>query len=151
MPSLTAAATTPAVYGLLLFAQVAHAGLEKYSAFVVADRTAKAPPKDAIRVTYLGVNGFQFESSDHALLVDPYFTRVGFWSAALHERIESKPDRVSDGLKILRPHADAVLVTHAHFDHLLDVPEIARRTGARLFSGPTAINLVQSLGVPNEK
>jgi len=148
---VTAVATTPAVCGLFLFAQVAHAGLEKYSAFVVADATAKAPPKDAIRVTYLGVNGFQFEAGDHALLVDPYFTRVGFWSAALNERIESKPDRVSEGLKYVRPHADAVLVTHAHFDHLLDVPEIARRTRARVFSGPTAIKLVRSLGVPNEK
>src|SRR5712692_6672569 len=124
-----------AICGLILFAQVAHGGLAKYSAFVIADATANAPaPRDSICVTYLGVNGFQFETRDHVLLVDPYFTRIGFWSAALNQRIESKPDRVSEGLKHLCAHADAILVTHAHFDHLLDAPDIMHRTGAKLLS-----------------
>ena len=43
---------------------------------------------------------------------------------------------------------DAVLVTHAHIDHLLDVPPIMKRTGARLFAGPTAVNQTRSLGLP---
>jgi L-ascorbate metabolism protein UlaG (beta-lactamase superfamily) len=137
---------------LLLLSQAAYGGLEKYSSFVVADKDAGAPvPENAIRVTYLGVNGFQFEVERHALLVDPYFTRVGFWSAALNQRIQSNPNRVSEGMKHLRPHPDAVLVTHAHFDHLLDVPDIMQRTGARLFAGPTAVSLVESFGVPQKK
>ena len=141
-----------AICGLVLVAQVAHAGVAKYSAFVVADAAANAPaPRDSIRVTYLGVNGFQFENSDHVLLVDPYFTRAGFWSAALNQRVESRPDRVNEGLKHIRPRVDAILVTHAHFDHLLDVPDIMRRNHARLLAGQTAVHLVQSLGIsPNE-
>jgi hypothetical protein len=141
-----------ALCGLFLFAQIAHASLEKYSSLVVADNDAKAPvPANAVRVTYLGVNGYQFETDGHALLVDPYFTRTGFWSAALNQRIESNPERVNEGLKNLRPRADAILVTHAHFDDLLDVPEIMRKTGARLLSGSTAVNLVQALDLPQEK
>ena len=133
---------------LILSAQFAQAGLEKYSSLVVADKNPKAPsPADAIRVTYLGVNGFQFEAGGHALLVDPYFTRVGLWAGALNERIESRPNRVDEGLKHVRPRIDAILVTHGHFDHLLDVPEIMRRTRARLVAGPTAIHLVESFGI----
>ena len=141
-----------AICGLILVAQVAHAGLEKYSALVVADATENAPaPRDSIRVTYLGVNGFQFENGDRVLLVDPYFTRIGLWSAALNQRIESRPERVNEGLRHLRARADAILVTHAHFDHLLDVPDIIHRTHARLLAGSTAIHLVESLGIsPNE-
>ena len=141
-----------ALCSLILFAQVAHAGLTKYSALVVADASASTPaPHDSIRVTYLGVNGFQFETRDHVLLVDPYFTRIGFCSAALNRRIASNPDRVGEGMSHLRSRADAILVTHAHFDHLLDVPEIMRRTHARLLAGPTAVHLVESLGIsPNE-
>jgi L-ascorbate metabolism protein UlaG (beta-lactamase superfamily) len=41
-----------------------------------------------------------------------------------------------------------VLVTHAHFDHLLDVHAVMERTGAKLISDPTAIHLVKSIGVP---
>ena len=134
--------------GLLLLAQLAQASLEKYSSRVVADQNPNAPPpSNAIRVTYLGVNGFQFETNDHALLVDPYFTRVGLWAGALNERIESDPNRVAEGLKHVRSRVDAILVTHAHFDHLLDAPEIMRRTHARLIAGPTAVRLVTSFGI----
>src|SRR5437868_2788572 len=133
---------------LLLFAPATHAGLEKYSAFVVADKNPDASASaDAIRVTYLGVNGFQFETGRHALLVDPYFTRVGLWAATLNQRIESSPTRVSEGLSHIRPNVDAILVTHAHFDHLLDAPEIMRRTHARLIAGPTAVGLIKSFGI----
>jgi L-ascorbate metabolism protein UlaG (beta-lactamase superfamily) len=137
---------------LIFSAQIAHAGLEKYSALVVADKYPLTEPgPNAIRVTYLGVNGFQFETNGHALLVDPYFTRIGLLSAALNQPIQSDPNRVAEGWKHVRPRADAILVTHAHFDHLLDAPEILRRTHARLLSGPTAVQLVESFRIsPNE-
>jgi L-ascorbate metabolism protein UlaG (beta-lactamase superfamily) len=93
------------------------------------------------------VNGFQFETGGHALLVDPYFTRVGLWAGALNEKIQSNPNRVAEELKHVRPRIDAILITHAHFDHLLDAPEIMRRTHAQLFAGPTAIHLVESIGI----
>src|SRR5260370_7854935 len=88
-----------ALCGLFLFAQIAHAGLEKYSSLVVADKypfTETEP--NAIRVTYLGVNGFQFETIGHALLVDPYFTPVALFSAALNHRIESNPGPLHQAL-----------------------------------------------------
>src|SRR2546427_11659580 len=97
---------------LLLSVKVVSAGLEKYSALGVADKDASAPlPRNAIRVTYLGVNGFQFEGDGHALLVDAYFSRVSFWSAALKRPIEPTRGRVADGLGHLQRRADAVLVT----------------------------------------
>ncbi len=136
----------------LLAAQVAQAGLQKHSSLVVADANSTGTiPSNAIRITYLGVNGFQFETNGHALLVDPYFTRVGLLSAGLNQPIRSDPNRVAEGLKHVRRHVDAILVTHAHFDHLLDTPEIIRRTHGKLMAGPTAVRLVESLGIrPNE-
>ena len=107
-------------------------------------------PLNAIRITYLGVNGFQLEMGGHALLVDPYFTRAGLWAGALNQQIDSNPKRVSEGLSHVRSRLDALLITHAHFDHLLDAPEIMRRTHAQLVAGPTAVRLVESCGIlPN--
>src|SRR5438477_9143079 len=121
---------------LTFSAQIASAGLQKYSSLVVADAnpTATVSP-NAIRVTYLGVNGFQFETGGHVLLVDPYFTRIGLWSAALNQPIESNPDRVSEGLRHVRPRADVLPLTHAQLDHLLDAPVIIRGTYAALVAG----------------
>jgi L-ascorbate metabolism protein UlaG (beta-lactamase superfamily) len=137
-----------ALCGLILFTQIAQAGLEKYSSLIVVDKNRSAHgPSNSVRVTYLGVNGLQFETNGHALLVDPYFTRVGLWAGALNQRIESNPNRVESGLRHVHRNVDAILVTHAHFDHLLDVPEIMRRAHARLVAGPTAIRLVESFGI----
>jgi L-ascorbate metabolism protein UlaG (beta-lactamase superfamily) len=134
--------------GLLLCVQIAHAGFGKYSTLIVAEPNPSASgPSNAVRVTYLGVNGFQFETDGHALLVDPYFTRVGLWAGALNQKIASNPNRVTEGLKHVRSNVDAILVTHAHFDHLLDAPEIMRRTHVRLIAGPTAVRLVTSFGI----
>jgi phosphoribosyl 1,2-cyclic phosphodiesterase len=38
-------------------------------------------------------------------------------------------------------HADLVLVTHAHYDHIFDVPYIAERTGATVVRYTTAFGL----------
>src|SRR6266513_766530 len=99
-----------ALWSLVLFAQIAHADLKRYSSLIVADENPSArASSNSIRVTYLGVNGFQFETGDHALLVDPYFTRVGLWAGALNERIESNSNRVREGLKHVRSRVDAIL------------------------------------------
>jgi L-ascorbate metabolism protein UlaG (beta-lactamase superfamily) len=82
------------------------------------------------------------------LLVDPYFTRAGLTAVALQRRIDPNEARIAFGLQHIRRSADAVLITHAHFDHLLDVAEIMRWTHARLVSGATAVNLSISCGLP---
>ena len=142
------AAMKIALLFVAFFAHTADAGLSKYCDLVVTDESPRTVARpDGIRVTYLGVNGYQLEAGKHALLIDPYFTRVSLWSVAANRPLQTNLERVSAGLHHTEPEADATLVTHAHFDHLLDVPEVMRRTGAQLVSGPTAVNLAQAFGV----
>lgn len=137
---------------LVLFAQVVRPSFSDYSTLVMADEAkCSARHGEGIRVTYLGVNGYQFETGEHALLVDPYFTRVSLWRVASNRPIASDAARVAAGLTHVRPRVAAVLVTHAHFDHLLDVPEVMRHTRAQLVADATAANLVQALGVSRAK
>ena len=102
--------------------------------------------RDGVRVTYLGTNGYQFEFKGHALLVDPYFSRVDLLSAALNSRIQPNASRINDGLRHLAPKADAILVTHGHFDHLLDVPVIMAKTRARLVASASSVDLAKRAG-----
>jgi L-ascorbate metabolism protein UlaG (beta-lactamase superfamily) len=134
-----------------LGARLASADLEKYSTLIVADSPdAKQEPR-TVRVTYLGVNGYQFEANGHALLVDPYFTRAGLTSIAFQQRLQPNDTRIGIGLRHVRSRVDAVLVTHAHFDHLLDIPEIVERTNTRLLGGATAVNLAMSCGLDRSR
>jgi L-ascorbate metabolism protein UlaG (beta-lactamase superfamily) len=120
------------------------AGLDHYAQLVVND--SGATPRDGVRVTYLGTNGYQFEFKGYALLVDPYFSRVDLLSVALGSRIQSNASRVNDGLNHLAPKADAVLVTHGHFDHLLDVPAVMAKTRARLVASVSSVDLARRAG-----
>ncbi len=134
---------------LILSAQAFAAGVDRYTDLVVSD--SPATPRSGVRVTYLGTNGYQFEFKGHALLVDPYFSRVDLVSVAVGSRIQPDISRIADGMRHLAPKVDAILVTHGHFDHLLDVPTVMSRTRTRLIASHSSIDLVRQLpdaGVP---
>ena len=129
---------------LIFSAQAFGAGLDHYAQLVVND--SRATPRDGVRVTYLGTNGYQFEFKGHALLVDPYFSRVDLLSVALGSRIQPNASRINDGLSHLASanQTDAILVTHGHFDHLLDVPAVMAKTRARLVASASSVDLARA-------
>ncbi|AIJ25508.1 hypothetical protein AMETH_5416 [Amycolatopsis methanolica 239] len=46
---------------------------------------------------------------------------------------------------------DHILVTHGHYDHLTDVPYLARKTGATVYGTETHLNLMAALGAPEDQ
>src|SRR5882757_3919055 len=121
------------------------AGIGSYAHLVAAGSAGAV--RDGVRVTYLGTNGYQFEFKGHALLVDPYFSRVDLSSLALGSRIQPNASRINATLGHLAAKADAILVTHGHFDHLLYVPAVMAKTRARLIASASSVDLAKRAGV----
>jgi L-ascorbate metabolism protein UlaG (beta-lactamase superfamily) len=122
------------------------ARLDSFANLVLADSPGAA--RNGVRVTYLGTNGYQLEFGGHALFVDPYFSRVDLFSVALGSRIQPNASRINDGLRHLASsncRTDAILVTHGHFDHLLDVSAVMAKTRARLIASASSVDLVRQL------
>ena len=135
---------------LLLLASSAIGGLERYPELVVADAPL-SKRGGGVRVTYLGTNGYQLEADGHALWIDPYFSRVGLLPVAINARLAPHPTRLQEARARLHPAPDTILVTHAHLDHLLDVPPLLRGNAARLIAGSSATFLAQSCGIPGNR
>ena len=105
------------------------------------------PEPGAVRFRWLGVAGIELLSSeelmaDESLLIDPFFTRPPIWRLWFG-RVAPNPARIPASL----PRCDHILVSHAHYDHLLDVPVIARRTLARVYGSANTCALLQSLRI----
>lgn len=99
-----------------------------------------------ITFTWLGVAGFTLECEDYTLAVDPFFSRPGL-RYVLGGRPRPQPE-LGEGYL---PECDAILITHAHHDHLMDAPAIARRTGARLYGSPHSCRISQVYGLEAEQ
>jgi hypothetical protein len=102
-----------------------------------------APPgAEAVTFTYLGVGGWIIEWRDVQVMTAPLFTnpsilRVGLTSVRSDTALVSSQMARYDVSR-----ARAILVGHAHYDHLMDVPQVARRhaPAARIVGSETVRN-----------
>jgi L-ascorbate metabolism protein UlaG (beta-lactamase superfamily) len=96
----------------------------------------------SVRIQWLGTAGFAIEHAGHTLLIDPYVTRASITRCLV---APLQPDR--DAIRRCVPRADAIVVGHTHFDHVLDVPRIALMTGAHVYGSRSAAALCRAQGV----
>ena len=99
-----------------------------------------------LELEWLGVAGYRLTYEGQTIYIDPYISRVPLSSVvhrapaladpALHERWLRAPGRVL-----------GVLVGHTHFDHAIDVPEIARRHGCPAYGSSSLVNLMRLHGL----
>lgn len=99
------------------------------------------------RYRWLGAAGLELHLDGVVLLIDPFLTRPPAWKVFSLKGV--MPDRAS--LKRNIPRADYILVTHSHYDHLLDVPEIIQMTGARVAGSENTCKIIGLHGVAQDQ
>jgi L-ascorbate metabolism protein UlaG (beta-lactamase superfamily) len=137
--------------------------------FVFAITVLATPPaqkqpttakNDQVVLKYLGAAGWVISDGTTTILIDPYLSRIngppppGGHSMPGDTRPTygwgdvATPDVAAIDSHIQR--ADFVLVTHTHYDHVLDVPHIALKTGAAVIGTESTENVMRAYGVPEE-
>ena len=114
-------------------------------------------PAPSIQLTYLGTAGWEIQDGNVTVLVDPYISRLKYGGQGHPE--DDRPAFArsdlawSDTTLIdeVITRADFILVSHGHFDHLADVPYIARKTGAKVIGNETVITILRAYEVPEDQ
>jgi L-ascorbate metabolism protein UlaG (beta-lactamase superfamily) len=127
-----------------------------------ADGTSESPGKITLR--YLGTAGWEIRDDKTTLLIDPYVSRIigppppgipAYQPAPGDTRRRfGWDDTAAPDLETIRlrvPAADFVLVTHTHYDHIFDVPQIAISTGATVIGTESSHNVLRAYGVPEQQ
>jgi L-ascorbate metabolism protein UlaG (beta-lactamase superfamily) len=127
---------------LLILAGTAHAAdiPEACNSHTAAVTGGPLPPaeSDVVVARWLGNSNFEFAYKGKVYLFDAYFDRtprshpIGFTAADVKK-------------------AEAIFVSHAHFDHISDIGPIARQTGAPVIGAPITIETAQRLGAPEKQ
>ena len=124
-----------------------HPSLAPYARYLLPAADAPPAPGTGVRITFLGVSTILINDGETALLTDGFFSRPSLAKVALG-RIE--PDREVIAHWLERAGVDrlaAVLVVHSHYDHAMDAPEVARRTGAVLVGSESTANVGRGWGL----
>ena len=117
----------------------------------------EADGQTGLQFTYFGAAGWEISDGDVTVLVDPYISRLRYVDRQHpdDDRRAYARDEVGDWdtnlIDSLITKADFILVHHSHYDHLGDVPYIAKKTGARVIGTETTITILRAYGIPDEQ
>ncbi|NOY00591.1 MAG: MBL fold metallo-hydrolase [Verrucomicrobia bacterium] len=107
---------------------------------------APAPKRNEVQITYLGTNGYLIRSHDTSIVVDPFFSRISLGKTLLNSPYSPSPSLISKYTKLAAfpSHIDAWLITHSHFDHLIDVPPLQKQFAGKIVTSQTGKFLCQA-------
>ena len=116
-----------------------------------------------LRLTHFGAAGWEITDGERVVLLDPYFSRVRYrgmpFPTAASPEVPGDPrpifgpdDPPISDTAVIDAHitrADAIVISHSHFNHCMDMPYIARRTGAFVVGTESTTNIARASGVPD--
>jgi hypothetical protein len=89
-----------------------------------------------------GLACLELRIGQHTILVDPCFRRFAPWRM-LWGRLTPTPATALDVAD-----CETILITHPHWDHLLDTPQLAVHAPGGVYGSAQTADLLKALGVP---
>lgn len=138
-------------------------GLMTSAGAILGAQRAPQPHPAQVSLEYLGTAGWRVTDGTTILLIDPYLSRIigpqPPGRSLPRAPGDNRPaygwnDTVPSDVATIDAHvprADVVLVTHTHYDHVMDVPHIALRTKATVIGTESTENVMRAYGVPDEQ
>jgi L-ascorbate metabolism protein UlaG (beta-lactamase superfamily) len=103
------------------------------------------PETGTVTVQYLGNTNLLFSDGETSILIDGWFTRPGTFETLL---LQIEPDTAAIDAALQRGGVNklaVVIPAHSHYDHAMDSPLVAERTGADLIGSQSTLNIARGL------
>jgi L-ascorbate metabolism protein UlaG (beta-lactamase superfamily) len=124
-----------------------HADLSDYAALAPAPVSASTE----IRATFLGVSTILLDDGETKILTDGFFTRPNPKQIFL-QKIAPDPAIIAESLaRAGITRLAAVIVCHSHYDHAMDAPLVAIKTGAVVVGSSSTANIARGGGVAEDQ
>lgn len=138
--------------GVLAWLLQQHPALDPYAP--LAWKQSQSPPS-GLKVSFLGVATVLLDDGETAILTDGFFSRPDRLQTFLG-KVAPDLDGIARGLKRAgiperTGKLAAVIPVHSHYDHAMDAPEVARRTGALLLGSTSTANVGRGWGLPESQ
>jgi L-ascorbate metabolism protein UlaG (beta-lactamase superfamily) len=106
------------------------------------------PLPSGLGIEWLGVAGYRLSYEGHTLLLDPFVSRFPLRDVLLRRTVLPDPARVAavDGPGTVV----GIACGHAHWDHSLDTPALARRFGCNAYGSRSLANLMRLHGLGDQ-
>lgn len=113
--------------------------------------------ESTLELKYLGTAGWEITDGNVVVLVDPWPSRHKYGGGGHPDDDRPNYSRndlaVSDTAVIdtVITRADFILIHHTHYDHMGDIPYIAKKTGAKVIGTETAMMILRAYGIPEDQ
>lgn len=105
----------------------------------------------SVTVRWTGTSTLVISDGKTSLITDGWFSRPGLGDA-ISNNIKPDMAAITFGLQQNQVNkADAVFVFHSHYDHAMDAPEVAKRTGAKLMGSPSTAMIAKGWGLSDKQ
>ncbi len=123
--------------------------LKNYASLIDTTPAANATTEAPFEVSFWGVSTLLFDDGKTAFLIDGFFSRPSMRQALHIEPNKTVIDQTLNTpiFKRAIPRLAGVIPVHSHFDHAMDAPYIAQRTGATLLGSSSSANLARGQGL----
>ena len=136
------------------------AGIFTRLALVAACLAATGTSSERVQLRYFGTAGWEISDGRTVVLIDPYLSRLRMripnddTLADDPRRLFTRDDVAESDVATIDAHitrADFILITHTHSDHAMDMPYIAKKTGAIVIGTESTRNVARAYGIANDK
>lgn len=110
------------------------------------------PANGSVRVTWMGTAGLFVSDGETGIYIDPFVSRYGLFKIGLGFPLKSQIPLIDEWIRLTHGHqAAAILVSHSHYDHVMDVPRFALKTGAMIVGSQSTANVARGAGIPENQ